>query len=142
VTPKREALVSLIRDATAVAADAGKKLPAVPLDAFFDGNEDSASIGCNLDDHPGVPRFYEVLRQVKARPEVQDVMVAISEVMPEGEWPFADTVLVLTTASPAAVGGWVAELQATETRTAATEELPPGVPPRGPGVGVVYIWWD
>ena len=34
-------------------------MPVVPLEAFFDGNDELGSIGCNLGDHPGVHAFFE-----------------------------------------------------------------------------------
>jgi hypothetical protein len=33
----------------------------VPVDVFFDGNDDEGSIGCNLTDHPGMDVFRSVL---------------------------------------------------------------------------------
>ena len=49
--------------------------PVVTLEDFFEGNQDEASIGCNLVDHPGVDRFYETLRGIRDRADVQDVLV-------------------------------------------------------------------
>ena len=40
----------------------------VPIDRFFAGNDDLGSIGCNLDPHPGIDRFRQVLTGLLARP--------------------------------------------------------------------------
>ncbi len=66
----------------------------VDLETFFEGNDDFASIGCNLLAHPSPVQFYAVLRSVRDRPEVHGVWVGISEVMGLDEWPFSDHVYV------------------------------------------------
>jgi len=33
----------------------------VPIDVFFNGNDDAASIGCNLFKHPGIDVFRRIL---------------------------------------------------------------------------------
>src|SRR5690349_12736194 len=85
--------------------------PIVSLEAFFDGNEDLGSIGCNLSPHPGVATFYTVLRAIRDRDDVQDVLVGITEDMGDEEWPFSDTVYVLTRASAEDVQRWAARLE-------------------------------
>ncbi len=67
----------------------------VAAERFFDGNEDEASIGCNLAKHPGIPRFREVLTGLARRPDVRSVHLVISDPDPGEEyWPFSDLVLV------------------------------------------------
>jgi hypothetical protein len=69
--------------------------PAVPVERYFDGNDDEASIGCNLAEHPGVDAFREALIGLTKRPDVEAVYALIAEVDPgEDYWPFTDTVLV------------------------------------------------
>ena len=84
-----------LKKADLLALLAGEPEPqAVPIDAFFDGNDDLGSIGCNLMDHPGIPRFREVLTGLLQRDDVEAVFARISELDPgDGCWPFADTVL-------------------------------------------------
>jgi hypothetical protein len=55
--------------------------PVVSLVLFFDGNDDPASIGPNLDPHPGIRTFERVLEDIRRRPEVSDVVVQIDEVI-------------------------------------------------------------
>ena len=122
--------------------------PVVPLDLFFDGNDDPASIGPNLDPHPGVETFERVLRGIRERDDVSDVAVQIDEVIP-GEWPYANAVYVVTTASPQDVHRWATELQPDEYVGEDMEVepwlgrgLPPGAPEVPQGHRVVTLFWD
>lgn len=121
--------------------------PVVRIDLFFAGNDDVASIGPNLDPHPGVETFYRVLRDIRERAEVSDVVVQISEVMEgEDEWPFVEAAYVLTTASDEQVHAWARELQPDAPDDGATTWLydspPPGAPPVPDGYRVVTLYWD
>jgi hypothetical protein len=118
-------------------------MPVVPLEAFFDDNDDLGSIGCNLPEHPGVHRFHEILAAIRARPDVQDVLVGIYEVVDdEASWPFAETVYVLTTAGACAVQEWAGELQPDEVTDGFAYGHPPGAPVLLPGMNPVRLWWD
>jgi hypothetical protein len=117
--------------------------PVVSLELFFDGNEDPASIGCNLSHHPGPARFYEVLSAIRDRPEVHSVWVGVSEVMDPDDWPFSDHVYVVTTASPADVGSWAVALTPNEPGDDWWNGAPPlqqvEIPP---DFRLVTLWWD
>jgi hypothetical protein len=124
-------------------ADGGGAEPVVGLELFFDGNDDLGSIGCNLAAHPGTDRFFAVLRDIRDRPEVSDVLVGISEVMGEDEWPFSDHVYVITTASAARVAEWAAELEPEAPGEGWWNGQPPAEPVAvPPGARVVTLWWD
>ena len=83
------------------------------LDLFFDGNNDPGSIAPNLDPHPAVETFERVLREIRDREDVADVVMQIDEVIP-GEWPYVNGVYVITTARPEKVYQWAAELRPDE----------------------------
>jgi hypothetical protein len=137
---KRDALLRLIADQQEDDPDIG---PIVPLDAFFDGNEDAASIGCNLSEHPGMETFYRVLRDVRARNEVQDVLVGIQEVMEgDDEWPFSDVVFILTSASSADIARWLEPLQPDEIIDGWGGDKASAAPDPVPGMSVFRAWWD
>jgi hypothetical protein len=73
--------------------------PLLTLEEFFEGNDDPGSIGCNLPDaHPR--EFFDVLRRLWDRPDVADVRVEIRSWDDPEEWPFSDTVWVITSLSP------------------------------------------
>ncbi len=60
--------------------------PVVPLDLFFDGNDDPASFAPNLEPHPGTARIHDVLRSIEQRPDVSAVAVQMDEVVEPPEW--------------------------------------------------------
>jgi hypothetical protein len=98
--------------------DAGNVLPAVTLDEFFRGNTDAQSIGVNLPaaKHTGLDGFRRVLKGIRARPEVQDVFLELTEIPdpdePEDEdiWPTACVAFIVTSAALGQVRDWVADL--------------------------------
>ena len=118
------------------------RLPIVGREEVFDGNDDPGSIGCNLGSaHPGLERFRRVLADVKTRPEVQDVLVAIWDV-PEDGWPFSETICVLTSADPATVAYWLSELSPDRVSDALETGAPVGMPELRPGMAAMLAWWD
>jgi hypothetical protein len=114
----------------------------VPIDRFFDGNDDLGSIGCNLGPHPGIARFRQVLTGLLARPDVQAVYAQISELDPGEEcWPFTDTVLVVGAVSATALQAAVSELKPDEVGTANDFGVSPAIAERHRSP-VSVIWWD
>ena len=116
--------------------------PIIPIDQFFDGNEDLGSIGCNLIEHPGINRFHETLTGLLHRPDVNAVFALITELDPgEGYWPFTDTILVVGSISVKELRHVLAPLEPDEVGTA--EEL--GAPSaflRKQDEPVLAAWWD
>ncbi len=114
----------------------------VPIQKFFDGNDDLASIGCNLSRHPGIDRFRQILEGLGQRSDVAAVYARISEVDPgAGSWPFTDTVLVVGNISPEELRDALSELEPDEIASA--QEF--GVSPRvweGHSLPVLAAWWD
>lgn len=138
-------LAALIKkiEAQGDVTDATTPAPVVSLENFFEGNEDLGSIGCNLLEHPGIDHFYEVLRAARDRPEVQDVVVEISEVMEgQGEWPFSECIYLLTSASAAEVESWLATLEPDEIIEGWFRSQPPAGPVPASGMRVLSAWWD
>ena len=114
----------------------------VPIARFFDGNDDWGSIGCNLDPHPGVDEFRNVLVGLLSLPRVRAVYAQISEADPgEGCWPFADTVLVVGDITPAELSRSVGVLRPNEVAEADVSSVPPAVASRH-GAPACVIWWD
>lgn len=124
--------------------DQATPLPLVSVAEFFDGNNDEGSIGCNLNDHPGMRVFQETLEAIRQRPEVQDVLVAISEVQPEDDatWPFAEVVFVLTSADQAEVETWVKPLQPDSVSVGWHAFRRVREQPLKPGMKAYLVWWD
>ena len=113
----------------------------VPIDRFLDGNDDLGSIGCNLDPHPGIARFRQVLTGLLARPDVEALYARIAELDPgEGCWPFADTVLVVGTIPAADLRSAVGGLLPDEVGPADGFGVPPAVAEHRSPISV--LWWD
>jgi hypothetical protein len=116
----------------------------VTLEHFFEGNTQIGSIGCNLDDHPGIPKFYEMLKRIRSRKDVQDVLVFISESPDESgtDWAFSDRIYVITCAGKAAVADWLKPLSPDPIEDGWGSETPSNVPAVKPGMKVFFVWWD
>lgn len=114
----------------------------VPIAEFFDGNDDLGSIGCNLDPHPGIDQFRDVLTGLLKRPHVQAVYAQISELDPgEESWPFTDTVLVVGKISIDHLRGVVSSLQPDEVGDSTQFGVSPSIAERH-GSPVLVVWWD
>jgi hypothetical protein len=115
----------------------------VSLEDFFTGNDDRGSIGCNLgSDQPAILEFYRVLREIRAKPEVQDVLVRVCEFDDPNSWPFTDTVYVLTSAPLEQVRQWLVSLLPDEIHPEWMYGAPTKAPQLGAGVTPYSVWWD
>jgi hypothetical protein len=116
--------------------------PVIAITTFFDGNDDPASIGCNLEPHPGVSAFRDVLTGLLGRSDVEAVYAQVAEVDPgAGSWPFADTVLVVGSISPDELHDAVLSLQPDEVGALQGYAASLAVAERG-GSPVLVIFWD
>lgn len=114
----------------------------VAAERFFDGNDDPGSIGCNLDENPGVDAFRDIFAGLLRRPDVQAVYAQISELDPgDGCWPFTDTVLVACTISADELREAVSSLQPDEVGDAAQFGVSPAIGKKH-GTPVLAVWWD
>ncbi len=118
---------------------------AVPLETFFEGNDDAGSIAPNLGDHPGPARIFEVLRVLRARADVLDVVVLVGmeadEYEPD-EWPFAEAVHVITSAPAESFSAVADLLDADPVEVGGWSDDALSHPPVPPGHHVCTIWWD
>lgn len=119
-------------------------LPVVSLEDFFIGNSDYGSIGANLSNHPGPQAFYEILKSIRAKPTVQDILVEINEVVETDSqvWPFSDRVYVLSSASIEEIRAWLNSLQPDEVTEDWAKGKPPAAPSLKPGIKIYAAWWD
>lgn len=116
--------------------------PLLTLEEFFDGNEVVGSICCNLDPTPAPADVRKVLEGIRSRPDVADVRVQVT-LFDVPEWPFSDTVWVITSAAEPEIDGLFGEdLAPSEcgqgwVKGVAYEHLdvPEGMHPIG-------CWWD
>jgi len=84
--------------------------PLVTLEEFFHGNDFPGSIGHspNPPFEPG--HFYDTFLRIRDRSDVLDVLVEVIHHRVHNPWPTADTIWVITSASPNEVQVWVGEL--------------------------------
>lgn len=114
----------------------------VPIDRFFDGNDDLGSIGCNLQDHPGIDTFREILAGLTKRDDVEAVYAQISELDPgEGCWPFTDTIYIAGTISPNELQEILAPLQPDQIGPGEEFGIPEGISGKHTGP-LLAAWWD
>jgi hypothetical protein len=114
----------------------------VPIERFFDGNDDLGSIGCNLMEHPGIDTFRDTLTGLLHRPDVQAVYVQISELDPgEDCWPFTDTILVVGAIPAEELRSAVRALDPDEVAAAAEFGVSSSIGERH-GSPVLAVWWD
>ena len=116
--------------------------PLLSLAEFFEGNEVMGSIGCNLPSAPGPQELYEVFKSIARRPEVVDIRVSVTA-FDDPDWPFSDTVYVVTSASAEEVANWFAiDLAPDETWAGFSSHQSHESYSVPPGFTAVGCWWD
>lgn len=114
----------------------------IPIQRFFDGNDDPASLGCNLIEHPGIEAFREKLMALLNRPDVKEIYAAIAEIDPGKDcWPFTDTLFVVGTISLDELRGILKPLQPDEVGPGEHFEIPSPIKLRH-REPVLAAWWD
>lgn len=116
----------------------------VPIREFFDGNNDMASIGCNLLEHPGTEAFRITFEKLAQRNDVEAIYAQITELDPgEDSWPFCDTVLVVGALSLNELRAALAGLQPDEVGTSEELIVPETLAGKNPkNLPVLVAWWD
>jgi hypothetical protein len=116
---------------------------AVPLELFFRGNDDPGSIGCNLGEGgPTVARFYQILKNLLGRSDIQDVWVRIADASDKNSWPYSDTVYVIAALSQREMEELLEPLQFSEVTAGWMYDKPSSVPEPKVGFTPYSIWWD
>jgi hypothetical protein len=114
----------------------------VTIEQFFDGNDDLASIGCNLIDHPGIDSFRDTLLKIARRQDVEAMYARIAELDPgDGYWPFTDTVFIIGSVPVAALRQALAHLQPDSVELTESGAVPEIIRQRH-SAPVVIVWWD
>jgi hypothetical protein len=109
---------------------------------FFDGNDCEESIGCNLNEHPGIAAFDSAFRQIEWMEGIAGVYFAITEIDESYDsiWPFSDTACVVTQLLPSAIAAVVHTLEPSEVIPSPESFLNhPTIPP---GYQLIHVWWD
>jgi hypothetical protein len=120
--------------------------PVVPLEMFFDGNDDLGSIGCNLSKHPGTDVFYQSLLQLRRDPDVSGVWVLAKQHDWKPGWPHSDEILVRTRLEAADIAARLDSLQPDTVDETVLKDMTNDVTgastARATGERHVVVWWD
>ena len=119
--------------------------PVVSVSDFFTGNNEEGSIAPNvagMANEPSHDTFRDVLTSIKARPNVQDVLVALDPEDDHSMWPSSSTVYILSSATEDDVREWVAPIKPDEVSEGYATGKPVRAPLLNPNVRVWYVWWD
>ncbi len=122
--------------------DPATPFPLLTLREFFDGNDVSGSICCNLFPRPEPGEVYDVLRGIEQREDVNALYVQVTA-FDDPDWPFSDTVWAITSASSEEVASWLPENMRPdevwegwiESQSYEPVSIPGGMQP-------IAIWWD
>src|SRR3989442_1268459 len=122
--------------------DGATPRPLLTLEEFFEGNYVVGSICVNCTPTPTPREMHELLKRIRSRPDVANVRVEVSMFdMPE--WPFSETVWVITSAEAQEVKAWFDESIAPDECWAGWTDgvvfEPLAVPA---GMQAVACWWD
>ena len=138
---KRAALIEKIK--SIALPETTDKTPVVSLEDFFEGNDDTGSIGCNLLEHPGTDAFYSVFKAIQSKDTVSDVLIGIYEVEASDEtmWPFSEQVFIIAHEPKSSIQKFVETLAVDEIDAInQTALMPEPVVPEG--FTVWQLWWD
>lgn len=114
----------------------------VPIDVFFDGNDDLGSIGCNLLEHPGIEAFHAIFARLSEREDVDAIFAQIAEVDPGDDcWPFSDTVFVVGTLTVEDLASELSALEPDEIGAAEGFGAPDSLLTKS-AKPVLAAWWD
>ncbi len=115
--------------------------PVVPLDRFFEGNDDLGSIGCNLLQHPGVDQFRAMFSSLLLREDATDVQVELNEIVEEDDtmWPFSERVYVTGVIDLTLLRELLAMLEPDDI--AVDDDPPSELVMKDPDVAY-SVWWD
>ncbi len=116
--------------------------PLLTLEEFFEGNQAIGSICPNCIPTPEPAIVYGALRRIRSRPDVADIRVEITA-FDTPEWPFSDTVWIITSAAPDVVRTWFDESFAPDTCEEGWGSHRPREPIATPaGMRPIHCWWD
>ena len=115
----------------------------VSLEDFFTGNNDPGSIGCNLGaEQPPIAEFYRVLREIRAKPNVQDVLVRIYDYDDPTSWPYTDTIYIISSETLEKIKEWIKPLLPDEVHADWMYGKPVAAPEAKPDMTAYSVWWD
>ncbi len=114
----------------------------VTLDDFFEGNNDSASIGVNIYPHQPPPSyFYSKFKEISQLDSVDNIYVRIADTE-DGNWAYTDVVYIITTLAKVDLQQLLTDLQPDEIYEDWMYDKPINAPELTNNFKVYSIWWD
>jgi hypothetical protein len=119
-----------------------KKEVFVSVDDFFDGNEDSGSIGVNIyPDAPSLPMFYQVLTKIQNNSKTNALLIRIADI-DDTEWFYSDMAFINGEYSLSEVKKLFKPLKPDEVYEGLMyNDKPNNIPNHNTGKSY-SIWWD
>lgn len=111
------------------------------LEEFFENNDSISSIWVNCTPTPSASAACEILKEIRDRRDVVDVLIQVT-MFDDPDWPYSDTVWVITTASADDVLGWFEEYIAPDECTEGWDDAPREPVDVPPAFQPVRCWWD
>jgi len=126
--------------------DCYQPTPLVPLDLFFDGNDDTGSIGCNLAKHPGIDQFQQTLLELRDDPRVSGVWIMAKQHDWKPSWPHSDEILIRTNLDQDEIAERVGHLEPDTVDEVTLQDVGNDVTGANAkcagGERHVVVWWD
>ena len=117
--------------------------PLVSLEEFFDGNNDWGSIGYNLPDEVAPQEFYQILRPIRERDDVANVLIEVKDLEDPDGWPSTDTIWVVTTMAREQLNALIPEKIKPDDWLTYPPEVGETEPIAVPnGMQAIGIWYD
>ena len=117
--------------------------PLLTLEEFFEGNDEYGSIGCNLPDSVYPREFSEVFKRIRERPDVADVRVQVTSWDDSEEWPFSDTIWVVTSLTRQDIKQRLGKrLHGGDEVSVGWPDYPIETVDVPPGMRPLSVWWD
>jgi hypothetical protein len=143
---KRLALVQLL-EPYLDPQDCYKPPPLLPLELFFDGNDDKGSIGCNLPNHPGISVFHQTLLALRDDADVSGVWVLAKQHDWKPSWPHSDEILIRTTLDASEIAARLEHLEpdtidAVTLKHDVARDITGEDADCDPGEQHIVVWWD
>jgi hypothetical protein len=130
--------------------DFDRPRPLVGLEDYFEGNDDPGSIGYNLPgEQTGPAEIYALLRPIRDRDDVADVLIEIKDLEDPDGWPASDTIWLIVGigVSVATVRSWFPDDLAPDEMydsldpSWSNDPVDPPYDP-APGTRAVQAWYD
>ncbi len=121
---------------------AAEVMPLVSVEEYFDGAEGEAPLWCNTGLGSDEDAIRDRLADLRARPEVLDLRIAVVNADDE-EWPFSDKILVVTKEAAETIAALLPEgLAPDEYWEGDVDHLPTEPIAIPPGYRKVWMWYD